>query len=512
MKNSKSGAKMNHIPLSEILEFAAQNKSFDDSISGNAQTLIIHLRKETKSLDNLSERDQATWNGLEKKYNEFKLAVEDSPAETFGEGVVNEAFDQADQDVQDGADLMNELTDPAPGAILFHKARNVFGEVVLVDDQLMVQYYDGDRRMKMAYSDKWTAVSDEAAQEYRDVLNEAIAAAPQPIGDPNDMMDVSVKPENNTAIAVIDKAIDGEIVLDNLDILDSYGTDEDLSGMAPMTDQDVIDLEQLETIIENELPNWEKSNDILGTAFLEINNRKLFRGTTGRSFVKYIFEKFKVTRAKAYQLMITAEVKAAITNNGNDPVEALPSQRAAQTLNQITKEVKGLLADNHSGNEIENYDRMLHKFVWEVTLQSAPRDADQKPMITPGHLQSVKDVLSRIVKEGIVSVDGEDIPIGGLHSFVDNAITEETVERTGRMKEAISDKVRRSKEKRSESQERVSVNSTGQRLTNTVQMICSEHGEAFPKKFIFGGMVLSCGCAFLKVVGKDELQQTDTVE
>lgn len=308
------------------------------------------------------------------------------------------------------------------------------------------------------------------------------------------------------ALQTVEQAIEGEIA--NQDLLDVMDTDE-LLALEKLNPREQADLDQIESEIREALPQWENVNDLLGARFAEIKKRKLFRGTH-RSFPRYIFETFQVTRAKAYQLMITAEVRAAVT--AGDEIEALPSQRAAITVNQITQSIKGLLGADYEESVIENFDRELHKFVWAVTLQSAPQ-IDGKPHITPAHLESVKETIGHIIQTGTVTVDGQDIPVSGLSTFVDHNITEETHERTQRLREGIVGEVQRGRERQAQPQERnVSISKkSGKKLTNILVLACSEHGTVGVTKFVYGGIVVSCGCTFIKVTDSEELVQTDII-
>ena len=603
MKNENSSPETVPASIETIIEDFQNHASFEIEVSGNGKNLLNRMiaGKTPKVFEELSERDQSKWNGIQKvhatwiagkpvqepepdqeesapvleytvfgRLNDGKVqgVTEEFAIENIGskytsktflrmldKGKVvqgnegwffcrSESFETADpketvqepeETVQDapespeplhpdefgGEDYPSEVSEPEIeydlsqvseitgsaqiGNILFtgsnaNLAAQLFG--------LKVEPSEDEDYVSISTVDlpKYLKIASDAGIKLLVKEDEEITAEHE-TEDSEDMVDISA-PEviEETSTALVIQEPKG-------DLLDVITTEENFDEFGELSDEDKADLERIEAEIIEELPNWEKSNDFLGARFAEINKRKLYR-KTHRSFPKYILEKFNVTRAKAYQLIISSEVRAAIADGGNE-VKILPSQRASQTLNQITNSVMEALKENHSALELENYDKQLHRAIWEITIQSAPKDGNGEPIISPAHLESVKTTIGRIIETKTINVDGSDVPVNLLNTFVDSSITEETSERTARQKSKIVDEIKKSNDRKSAPQERVSTGSkktSGEFHIEAIICSCTPGEPREIVKMVFGGFKLDCGHAYVKEAGKAGLVFTDVIE
>lgn len=169
-------------------------------------------------------------------------------------------------------------------------------------------------------------------------------------------------------------------------------------------------LKECETVIERGLNTFYE----VGSALAEIRDSKLYRAAY-LTFEEYCRDRWKMARNYANKLISAAEV---VENLGtNVPIPETESQ--ARELSPLEPE--------------------LQKAVWQIAVETAPKDAKGNPAITAGHIKSVATVVKGIVETGgLDDGTGEVKPLGVL---VDAAVTEETYERLMRQKEYVKEHV-----------------------------------------------------------------------
>lgn len=149
----------------------------------------------------------------------------------------------------------------------------------------------------------------------------------------------------------------------------------------------------------------------VGSALSEIRESRLYRKGYD-TFEDYCQERWGMTRRHVNRLIESSEV---VDNLG--PIGPIPSTES-QT------------------RELSPLEPELQKAVWQIAVETAPKDSKGEPAITAAHIKSVASVVKGIVESGgLDDGSGEVKPLGVL---VDAAITEETYERLMRQKEYIT--------------------------------------------------------------------------
>lgn len=169
-------------------------------------------------------------------------------------------------------------------------------------------------------------------------------------------------------------------------------------------------LQRCESVIKGGLDTFYA----VGSALAEIREARLYREAYA-TFEDYCQGKWAMGRRYANQLIGAAEVVASLGAMAPIP----ETERQARELTHVDPE--------------------LQKAVWQITLETAPRDDEGKPVVTASHIKSVASVVKGIVESGgLDDGTGEVKPLGVL---VDAAVTEETYERLMRQKEYVKTKV-----------------------------------------------------------------------
>lgn len=178
--------------------------------------------------------------------------------------------------------------------------------------------------------------------------------------------------------------------------------------LLPLTPDEARRLKQCEKIIERGLATFFE----VGNALAEIRESRLYR-LSYASFEDYCRERWQMSRFYAHRLIDAAQVVENLL-----PIVNLPTNEA-------------------QARELARLEPQLQKAAWHVVLKSAPTDDDGNPMVTAGHIRSVANVLTEVVKAGgMDDGSGEMKPLGVL---IDAAVTEETYERLQQQKQYIRD-------------------------------------------------------------------------
>lgn len=148
----------------------------------------------------------------------------------------------------------------------------------------------------------------------------------------------------------------------------------------------------------------------VGSALSEIRESRLYRKGYD-TFEDYCQERWGMGRRHVNHLI---EASGVVDNLGTTvPIPA--NERQARELSPLEPE--------------------LQKAVWQIAVETAPKDKKGEPAITAAHIKSVASVVKGIVESGgLDDGSGEIKPLGVL---VDAAVTEETYERLMRQKEYI---------------------------------------------------------------------------
>lgn len=167
-------------------------------------------------------------------------------------------------------------------------------------------------------------------------------------------------------------------------------------------------LKECESVIQNGLDTFYQ----VGNALAEIRETRLYRAAY-TTFEDYCRERWKMSKRHADRLIGSAEVVDSL-----GPIGPIPSTESQARELAILKEAPE-----------------LQRAVWQIAVETAPKDSKGEPAITASHIKSVADVMKGIVESGgLDDGSGEVKPLGRL---VDAAVTEETYERMMRQKEYI---------------------------------------------------------------------------
>lgn len=180
----------------------------------------------------------------------------------------------------------------------------------------------------------------------------------------------------------------------------------ELAPESRLTTKESQRLEVCEAIIKRGLDTFYA----VGTALSEIRESRLYRKGHD-TFEDYCQEKWGMSRRHVNRLIESSEV---VDNLG--PIGPIP-------------------ATESQARELSPLEPELQKAVWQIAIETAPRDSKGEPAITAGHIKSVASIVKGIVESGgLDDGSGEMKPLGVL---VDAAVTEETYERLMRQKEYI---------------------------------------------------------------------------
>lgn len=180
----------------------------------------------------------------------------------------------------------------------------------------------------------------------------------------------------------------------------------EVEALIPLSTLEAKRLKACEETIEKGLNTFYE----VGSALAEVRDSRLYR-IKYATFEDYCQERWGMTRQRVYQLIAAA----AVVENVNNCLH-LPSNEA-------------------QARELTQLDEAAQQAVWQIAVNTATKNADDKPLVTAAHIKSVVSVLTEVVKAGgLDDGSGEVKPLGKL---IDAAVTEETYERMMRQKEYI---------------------------------------------------------------------------
>lgn len=180
--------------------------------------------------------------------------------------------------------------------------------------------------------------------------------------------------------------------------------------LIPLTKAETKRLTECEGIIDRGLNTFYE----VGNALAEIREARLYRISCG-TFEDYCQERWGMSRRNANYLIQGAMVVERLGN-----IFPIPS-------------------NERQAHEIAVVEPELQKAVWQIAIETAPKDSKGDPAITASHIKSVASVIKGIVESGgLDDGSGEVRPLGVL---VDAAVTEETYERMMRQKEYVKDHI-----------------------------------------------------------------------
>jgi len=145
-----------------------------------------------------------------------------------------------------------------------------------------------------------------------------------------------------------------------------------------------------------------------GEALWEIRNKKLYL-KTHPNITAYFWDRFKLSKVRAYQLMRASE--AARDALGHGAVQLQPVPLSWQT-NEGASE--NLQPNEAQAAELSRVSREMRAAVFSITAASAPRDEQGRPQLTAPHIRAAAKILTEIAKSRAVEVDGVQYPLGEM--------------------------------------------------------------------------------------------------
>ena len=184
----------------------------------------------------------------------------------------------------------------------------------------------------------------------------------------------------------------------------------EIEALEPLTSLEQRRLDECERVIHEGLNTFYD----VGKALSEIRESRLYRMKYA-TFEDYCKQKWGMSRRRGYEMIAAA---AVVDNVRNSAHELLPENEA-------------------QANEIASIDELGQQAIWSIVVGTADKDKDDKPIITAGHVRSVVNVITDVVRTGgLDDGSGEVKPLGQL---IDAAVTEETYERMMRQKQHIKE-------------------------------------------------------------------------
>lgn len=182
-------------------------------------------------------------------------------------------------------------------------------------------------------------------------------------------------------------------------------------GSESLSQQDAGRLQMCESIIYEHL----QSGLAAGAALWEIRAKKLYRNTH-RRFEEYLWDRFRLSKQRAYQLMDAQ--KAISQMRERLPDVPLPVHWQLTAADLAAQDV----AEAH-GKELHHIDVEMRAAVFAIATQSAQRDENGAPVLTANHIRATRKILVDIVKSRSVEVDGTQHPLGELltHQIMEEA-------------------------------------------------------------------------------------------
>lgn len=278
-----------------------------------------------------------------------------------------------------------------------------------------------------------------------------------------------------------------------------------------LTAEEETERKRLEKTVRDNLGKFNSAAMEIGAALTIINQHKLYR-STHKTFEAYVAEQFELSRPQAYSVMTAARTFQAIAGEDQKfALNAMPSIRAAEA---IAQGVDGMIADAGLKTDPEQkaIERQLARNVFELATSTAPKDKNDKPVLSPAHIDSVFNVVRDIAKTGTVEVDGKAVPLNLAKAAIGEQIAEQSVERQGRLNALLAERIEKERgnvsaassvAKRSATldaalnQATVSDFSIPDGVTPRLTLACSVHGRQDAADHTDQYIELSCGCHFV---------------
>ena len=284
--------------------------------------------------------------------------------------------------------------------------------------------------------------------------------------------------------------------------------EEALALRTTLTDEERAELNKQEKTVIKFLPTFQTAAMQIGGALTVINQKRLYR-QSHPTFEAYVAERFDLSRPHAYSVMAASQAFNWLVEGDIVDSKNLPSITAAEA---ITRGVRGLLKEGNFGDnpEIDQISAALARNAYDLARQTAPKDADGNPNITPAHLASTFSVLNEIAKTGNVTVDGKAVPLNLAAASVDEMITTESAERVARMKQSLQDRMNAITAHNLEARKAAAGSTNGAIASATgnnapipkgvvpkIFASCSVHGRVEIKDTTDTDITLGCECTFI---------------
>jgi hypothetical protein len=277
-----------------------------------------------------------------------------------------------------------------------------------------------------------------------------------------------------------------------------------------LSEEEVTEFDKLEEIVENHGHKLLDAARQIGEALTKIKEKKYYRKLRPgqehpifKNFGDYVKFKYGRGRTMAHNYVVVYETMKLLQQNGSLP-EGTDSANIS-TILAVSKDVKKIV-DIKNLTE-EDAQRISREFIvkgWQMIVDTAPKDDVGKPILTPEHVHISFDVLSSVMKSGVVEIDGEQIPVSLATLATNDQIVQTLYEQVQTRRQHLGEKIERQKARRLET---INFHQTPTEVASKelFSINCPKHGKVMPTSLIRGGFKASCGCiALIEIVNAYE--------
>lgn len=152
-----------------------------------------------------------------------------------------------------------------------------------------------------------------------------------------------------------------------------------VQGVVELTAVERSRLHDAEAVVERGLKTFVE----VGQALIEIRDNRLYRASHA-TFEDYCEQRWRLSRARAYQLVDAAAVSELISSTMVDKIHSAPvvpvSERQARPLTK-------LLPHPFEPEPVRREAEQVIRDVWDDAVKTAPRDSDGQPKVTARHVE-----------------------------------------------------------------------------------------------------------------------------
>lgn len=270
-----------------------------------------------------------------------------------------------------------------------------------------------------------------------------------------------------------------------------------------LNEEEEAELNELEAIGEKTSRTMLESAREFGRILTVIKDKGYFRKKRKnqdfpvfQEFGDYVRWRFNRGRTMGYNYIAIYNVMTTLEGNGMDPQLLNTTTNTIVVADEVKKLMKFEKIDKEQAENITN--QIILKSC-QLIVNTAPTDEQGNPKIDQEHLYEVFDVMKDVVRDKVVEIDGNQIPVSLAALAVEDQITMGLEEQIQRRRAANYDQyqevlVRREepKEPIKQPQEPVEIDEN-----NYVKVTCPKHGETTPFSLVQAGFWTHCGCLVL---------------